>query len=92
MANASVQVLRNTDPNVSPTNLKEGQLAINTGVSPSVDNLKDIYIFIGTGNNDRIDSEGNDLSSTVVGSVPLDPTKGWVRFSLQPYVIDAGEF
>ena len=90
MANVSVQHLRNDNPSISPTDLLPGQIAFNNGVAPDSSGLQDTYMFIGNGSNTRIDSEGNDLSGTVSGT----PTNGlgWVRHSLQTYIIDAGEF
>jgi len=83
---AIISHLRSNDPNLSPSNLENGQIAFNVGLSAVVDpcrnleNHYDIFMFIGNGSDSRIDQNGLDLTSTIVGSPKAN--KGWIRFSL----------
>lgn len=68
-----------------PANLEFGGFAVNTynGIYPTVPTLREVYLFVGTGGNDRVDEQGNDLSSMVAVGEPLVSQKGWVRFNLR---------
>lgn len=81
-----VQHLRTTDPNRAPANLEIGQIAFGLGQSPIADICRaethhDIFLYVGNGSDDRIDSNGNDLSSLITTGLPV-ANKGWIRYSL----------
>ena len=93
MSRVDIQHLRTTtDPNRSPANLEPGQISFNLAQPLKSDpcrvteNHLDTYIYIGTGTDSRVDENGQDLSSTTLGS--LEANKGWTRYSLDKKFIE----
>lgn len=73
-----------------PANLEFGQFAVNTynGINPTIPTLREIYLFVGTGGDDRVDEQGNDLSTNAAAAAALSgeslvSQKGWVRYNLR---------